>query len=72
MGFWSGLLAAIIRPILEDAIKDVVNDYMVKTDIYKKHNDKQIELSVEMAQADTDEERDAILTKIYNNRPKFD
>lgn len=40
--------------------------------IYEKHDAKKNEMIEELLQADTEEERDAILTKIYNSRPTFE
>ena len=40
--------------------------------IYEKHDRKKNEMAEELAQADTQEERDAILRKIYNSRPTFE
>lgn len=75
MGFLETLatkLAFHLADKVFDLLKERLETLFVYNQIYEKHDKKKNELIEELLQADTDEERDAILTKIYNSRPSFD
>lgn len=74
MSFIDRLVARIAIHIFDKAwtiVETRIETLMDYQSIYQKHNDKKNEMALELAQATTDEERDAILTKIYNSRPVF-
>jgi hypothetical protein len=73
--FLTGLLSSIIRPIIQAEIAELkqhIVDQVGRKDIYDKHDKKKLELAEEMAQADTKEERYAILQKMYDYQPSLD
>lgn len=75
MGFLETLatkLAFHLADRVFDLLKERLETLFVYEQIYKKHDAKKNEMIEELMQANTDEERDAILSKIYNSRPTFD
>lgn len=78
MGFWESVIAKISLAIadrvmdrVEKRITEIQSDIADNARIYEKYDAKKNEMIEELAQAHTQEERDAILTKIYNSRPVF-
>ncbi len=67
------LLGSIIRPIIREEfanLKLMIRDSMERTRIYEQYDRERDDLTKEMAEASTSEERWAILQKIKNARPK--
>lgn len=74
MGFLESVIARIGIGIFNrvlDFVLAKVDTTIVYQKIYEKHDQLKNEMATELAQANTDEERDAILSKIYNSRPTF-
>jgi hypothetical protein len=68
------ILARIATSVADrvfDLVKEKLETQFVYQRIYEKHDSHKNELIQELTHADTEEERDAILTKIYNSRPDF-
>jgi len=75
MGFLESIVARIGIGIFNrvlDFVLAKVDTTIVYQRIYEKHDQAKNEMAEELALANTDEERDAILGKIYNSRPTFD
>lgn len=75
MGFFESILLRIGTHLADrvfDLVKERLETLFVYQKIYEKHDQKKNEMIEELNQAQTEEERDAILTKIYNSRPSFD
>ena len=79
MSFIQSVLAKI-GLMIADRVMDRVEERLLGLEkkiadnarIYEKHDAKKNEMIEELAQANTQEERDAILSKIYNSRPSFE
>lgn len=75
MGFLeaiAGKIATYLAGRIFDMLRDQIQKAIEYERIYEKHDKLKNEMAEELAQATTEEERDAILTKIYNSRPSFD
>lgn len=69
--FLTGLLSDIIRPIIQDELKEL-KDFAIKNydrlKTYEKFDAEAYELTKSMAEASTSEERYAILSRIKDAR----
>lgn len=75
MGFFERVAARVFTIVFAkvfDLVKAKVETSLDYEAMYKKHDAKKNEMAQELMQANTEEERDAILTKIYNSRPSFE
>lgn len=73
-GFLEGIVSILAKAIMDKIsgeIKAAVANAMFRNGAYEAADRKKTELAEEMANAKTQEERDAILDKIYEARPKF-
>jgi hypothetical protein len=75
MNFIERIVARIFTHIFDkvwDLVKAKVDQQIERDKIYLKHDNLKNEMILELQQANTPEERDAILEKIYNSRPTFE
>lgn len=71
MEFLTGLLASIIRPIIQDEIaklKDYLAVQFQRNEIYDKYDKEALELIEQIAKANTSEERWAYVAKLKAKR----
>lgn len=69
--FLMGLLAKIIRPIIEEQVKELKDFIVVSVErrqAFEKYDKEAQQLAEEMANASTSEERWAVLQKFKNAR----
>lgn len=75
MNFIERVVARIFTHIFDKVwvlVSTKINEQLERENIYKKHDDLKNEMIKELNQANTPQERDAILEKIYDSRPKFE
>lgn len=74
MGFLEGLVSIIAKEVagqVLDLITSRIDKAFDRSDAFKKLDEEKTALAEEMRDAETFEERSAILDKIYEARPKF-
>lgn len=75
MAFLEKVVARVFMAVFDRVwalVQSKVDKSMDYQKIYEKHDQAKNEMILELEQARTPEERDAILVKIYNSRPKFE
>lgn len=74
MAFLTGLLASIIRPIIQEEIgelKDFIAVQLQRNDIYQKYDLEAQEIIEQIAKANTSEERWAYVRRLKETRAKL-
>lgn len=66
-----GMIVKEIGQIVRDEVKAAISEAMFLTSTYAKYDKQAVELIEEGKNATTLEEKDAVLDKLFEARPKF-